>query len=172
MGQVKPGKEAVDVDALLAMYEVIGQRRTNYDQMGWQTPALSFAAQAFLFSIALAPDAARVSRVLAATLALITSAASIQLMRKHLHLELVDALILEKIESATGTFKEVGLQEPPHGDSATRVAGLFLRSGAPVSRGWLERRDSPYVWTLALALFGLAAVVVVVLSILTPEVLS
>ncbi|HEY7876564.1 MAG TPA: hypothetical protein VIG64_15730, partial [Actinomycetota bacterium] len=150
---------------LLATYGVIGQRRTSYDQMGWQTPALSFTAQAFLFSIALAPDATRMSRVMASVLALVISLASIQLLRKHLYLELVDSATLSTLENAIAAYQDAGLQSPPHSSARLRKSGLVLESGEAVSPSWLESLDSSLLWTVALALFGLSAVVIIVTSI-------
>jgi hypothetical protein len=154
---------------LLSTYEVIGQRRTSYDQMGWQTPALSFTAQAFLFSIALAPEATRMSRVLASVLALVISVASIQLLRKHLYLELVDSATLSKLEGAIGAYQDAGLQNPPHSSARLRRSGLILENGEEVAPSRLESVDSSRLWTAALALFGLAAIVVIVTTIFVAD---
>jgi hypothetical protein len=161
-----------ELATVLTTYEVLGQRRANYDQMGWQTPALSFTAQAFLFSFALAPDATRFGRVLASLLALVISAASIQLMRKHLYLELIDAAILQNVEEAILAYRRVGQETPPHTRAETRRIGLTLESGEPITPGRSNRIDSPRFWTGALALFGVAALVIIVVEFAQPEWLS
>ncbi len=161
-----------DLTALLTTYDIIAQRRTSYDQMAWQTPVLSFTAQAFLFSIALGPGTSRFSRIAAAALAFIIAAASIQLMKKHLHLELIDSIILHRFEERLATYKSLDLSNPPHTPAELRRAGLQDQRGKLIAATRLERQHSPTVWIFALALFGTAAAIVMLLAAVDPALLS
>ena len=44
-------------------YDLLAARRTSYDEMMWQAPALSLTAQAFLFTIALGPGSTTAARL-------------------------------------------------------------------------------------------------------------
>ncbi len=162
---------ADEVTQMLAAYGVIAQRRSTYDVMAWQTPALSFAAQAFLFSIALGPDTSRFARVIASCLALIIAGVSIQLMKKHLHLELIDSIILRRLEGRLATYKVIDLENPPHTPADLRRAGLRNEAGEIVAPDRLERVHSPAVWLIALALFGATAAGVALVTAFWPDLL-
>ena len=162
---------------LLAAYQVISDRRIAYDTMSWQTPALSFTAQAFLFTVALGPDVARVSRVLSAALALAVSVVSIQLLRKHQYMEFMDSLLLEQIEVKLGVASALELGGSPHAGTEKRRKGLKLVDKDGVSRdlgraGVLESVDSPSLWIAALALFGVVALGIAVTALLIPSALQ
>jgi hypothetical protein len=164
-------------DRVLTAYSVIADRRLGYDQMAWQTPALGFTAQAFLLTIALGPDSSRTARLLSATLALVVALLSIQLLRKHHFMELIDSVILERIERDHGIAAAlaVGRESWPahvHAQARDRVLGLTLRGGGGVRAGWMAGRDSPLLWTWGLALFALVALVVIVLTLFRPSVLA
>lgn len=160
------GQQALPRDEVV--YPVVSSRRQGYDQMMWQVPALSLTAQAFLFSIALASSASQATRLIAATLALFTSLMSIQLMGKHRHHELQDALLLEKMEQDLG-MRPVHTRKPPMGRSPS--TGPNSSPGAGPARTpwlWLIGLSSYRVWVLGLGVFGLAAAVVLVLSAFSP----
>lgn len=150
------------------VYSVVGSRRQGYDQMMWQVPALSLTAEAFLFSIALASSASQATRLIAATLALFTSLMSIQLMGKHRHHELQDALLLELLERELG-MRSVHARKPPMGRSSPSgpTSGPTAET-APAPWLWLIGLSSYRVWVLGLGIFGLAAAVVLVLSVVSP----
>lgn len=155
---------------LLATYQVIAQRRLGYDQMAWQTPALSFTALAFLFAIALGSNQSEAARLLSALLALVVSLLSIQLLRKHHHMELIDSLILERLEERLGVATAIGLESQPHTPAAARATGLTVE-GEPLRSGPLVRRHSPGFWTAGLALFALGSVGVIVITLAAPSLL-
>jgi hypothetical protein len=157
--------------ALTTAYAVVAQRRLGYDHMAWQTPALSFTAQAFLFSIALRPDASSVARFLAAGLALFVAVLSVQLLRKHHHLEYLDSLLLERIERELGFQNVPGLMHTPHVDSARRRAALD-DGKHDVKAGVFARWDAPLCWTYGLFTFAAGALGVIVLTIVDASLLS
>lgn len=153
----------LDPAILAAAYEVIAQRRLGYDQMAWQTPALSFTAQAFLFSIALGADTSPEARLLASLLALAVALLSIQLLAKHHHMELIDSVILENIEKKLGLTE--ALERAPHSPAIRRRAGLRLQNGNPIEGDCLTKPDSPKLWTAGLGLFAVGALVVAAVAI-------
>jgi len=62
--------------------EFVEERRQAIDQMIWQVPRLSVAAQAFLYVVALNSDVSDLVRMLAATIAFIAAVAAVQLLLK------------------------------------------------------------------------------------------
>jgi hypothetical protein len=62
-------------------------RRQAQDQMMWQVPALSVAAQAFLFSRSLDPATASVGRLITGLAGMVVAVATVQLIAKHRYLE-------------------------------------------------------------------------------------
>jgi hypothetical protein len=134
-------------------YSVAANRRYQYDFMMWQVPALSLTAQAFLFTIALQAEATRASRLIAAALALIVAAMSMQLMAKHRHHELTEARWLAAFEEE----EHLALLHAPMSERGAKV-----RSWSPTAR------SSYGVWMVGIALFGLAAITIMVISIVMP----
>jgi hypothetical protein len=132
-------------------YEMVLTRRLHHDGLVWQVPALSLTAQAFLFTIALAPDTRTTARIIAAVLSMIASFISVQLMARHRAFELVDARWLEQFEEAHGLPT---LHAPA--DKALDSGPRFVRP--------LGRMRSFMVWAWGLSLFGLVGVLVIVLS--------
>jgi hypothetical protein len=124
-------------------YDVVASRRVATDGMLWQTPVLSLTAQAFLFTIALGPGSSAGARIIAATLALVASLASIQLMAKHRFHEERDSGLLREYEDAKPGFQAI------HGPPANAKRAWYLFS-------------SYRLWLVMLAVFAIAAVVVIV----------
>jgi hypothetical protein len=145
------GGTGVSEQALIATYTVVAARRTSFDTMTWQVPALATAAQAFLLTLALGDDTARPAQTVAATLAAALIGLSAQLMLKYRNLELSDNQLLERVEQKLGIDKELGM--PPH--SAAR-----MRLGA--NRPWWVRLSSARLWLVGLAAFGIADLVIMV----------
>ncbi|MCI0563966.1 MAG: NUDIX domain-containing protein, partial [Nitrososphaera sp.] len=58
-------------------YGVLNARRDSFNNLLWQTPALSLTAQAFLFTIILSTDSAPTDRMVASLLAFITAVVSV-----------------------------------------------------------------------------------------------
>ncbi|WP_446220109.1 hypothetical protein [Micromonospora sp. IBHARD004] len=142
-------EDQVSEQVLMAAYAVVGARRTSFDTMMWQVPALTTAAQAFLLTIALQPGGSPAAQAVAAILGAILAVLSAQLMAKHRHLEMSDSRLAERIERQLGL--EQGLGVPPH------AAGRFrLGNHQP----WWIRLSSYRLWLLGVASFGVADLVV------------
>jgi disulfide bond formation protein DsbB len=158
-----------DTDLSRDTYAVVAARRTQFDQLVWQVPVLSLTAQAFLFSIALSGDATRTARAIASVLSLLMTILSLHLMAKHRQAEVADSHWLESYESQ---FKPPagGLPWPMHGPTWSR----YRNSVDPKIGllGVLSRFGGFQVWSWGLAIFGVAAVVVLLLTIIRPHILS
>ncbi len=145
-----------DEDVTLAMYQVITARRTAYDSMMWQSPGLGLTAQAFLMTIALAPDTRIVARLLASVLGCVVALLSIQLMSKHRFLESIDSRLAEELE--TKLLVETRLSMKPHASATKRNAGRVVP-------GRLARLGSFDVWRLGMGLFALSDVLVILWAV-------
>ncbi len=132
----------------LVLYQVVAARRVSYDNMIWQAPFLSLAAQAFLLTIALSSDALALGRFLAASLGVLSSLASIQLMLKHRVHEVADSKWLEDFEKKYFPEAVVHGKERP-----------YAEYGVPTR--WRSTR----VWIGVLAAFGLVAFIAWVLAL-------
>lgn len=115
------------------------------DALMWQVPALSIAAQAFLLSIALNAESSGFAAGMAAVLALIASLSSIQLMTKHRFLEVRDSIWLEQFERKHQLDTDHAQPEKPSDDGLTSI---------------LVGISSYKLWLGTLAVFGLAAVII------------
>jgi hypothetical protein len=148
----------------LAIWQVLAQRRSAYDNMLWQTPALGMTAQAFLFTLTLAPDVSEVGRVVAATLSMVIALVSAQLMSKHRRHEISDCLLLERLEESLGMGQITGFN--PHAAGVARVPESW-RPPAGWSYAMLFRSHSPTrlssygLWTIGQALFVLTDLAII-----------
>jgi hypothetical protein len=158
-----------DLDLSRETYGIVAARRTQFDQLVWQVPVLSLTAQAFLFSIALSHDATRTARVIASVLSLLMTVLSLHLMAKHRQAEVADSQWLEVYESQ---FKptDASLPWPVHGrtwsayrNSIDPKIGLF---------GFFSRFHGFQIWSWGLAMFGVAALVVLLLTAIRPDLLG
>ncbi|WP_326558623.1 hypothetical protein [Micromonospora sp. NBC_01796] len=146
-----PDPTAIPVDgrasegAIVAAYAIVGARRTSFDTMMWQVPALATAAQAFLLTIALGPDSQRAAQTVAATLGAILAGLSAQLMAKYRHLETSDSRLAERIERQLGLDGSLGA--PPHAPARIRLGDKLP---------WWVRMSSYRLWILGIAAFGVA----------------
>jgi hypothetical protein len=132
--------------ALLAAYASVSARRTSFDTMMWQVPALATTAQAFLMTIALGADTARGSRVLAALLGMVLAVLAAQLMAKYRSLEKIDSRVAEQIERRVRLDRVLGL--PPH-------ASASVRADAGVRPPWWIRVSSYRLWLAGLLIFAM-----------------
>src|SRR5690348_4911441 len=66
----------------LAFYQSVVARTVQLDSTMWQVPSMSLTGQAFLMTIALAPDSSRAARTMAAILIVVVSALSMQLLAR------------------------------------------------------------------------------------------
>jgi len=145
-------------DLTAAIYESISARQINQDAMLWQTPALGLTAQAFLFTIALSGGNSQAARLMAASLALLVSLLTMQLMARHRQLAGIDANVLEEFEA---------------GQALTQARGAAPHQRlVPTSRWWILRLRSTTLWIYGLGLFGLAAATVIVLTAVSPGTLA
>lgn len=148
----------------LAIWQVLAERRSAYDSMLWQTPALGMTAQAFLFTLTLAPDVSTLGRVVAATLSLVIALVSAQLMAKHRRHEISDCLLLEQLEASLEMHRITGFN--PHGAGVSRVTEASMMPG-DWTYAFLFHRRSPTrlssygLWTIGQALFVLADLVII-----------
>jgi len=144
------GKSEVPRELVGTVYSAIATRRTAFDTLMWQVPALGLTAQAFLLTIAYGASSSEVARLVASALALVVATVAIQTMRKHGANELTDSLLLESIEDTMGIT----------------VAGVHPHA-KPDKRGpavendefekWSVEKRSFQLWVWSLRLFAGAA---------------
>lgn len=145
------------------VYQIVAARRLHWDQLVWQVPVLSLTAQAFLFTIALGSGSSRLARAVAAGLSVIASFMSIELMSRHRQAEIMDAVWLESYE----------MDHFPDEDGRYVVHGLAFRDKRIASpAGPLGRLPGYWTWICGLALFMLAALVVLMVVWLRPSLLG
>lgn len=147
-----------------ALYQGLAARRLGYDTLMWQAPALALTAQAFLLTIALGPGSSRTARLISAALSFVLAAISAQLLMKHRFNESIDSRLLERLERQFGL--DIPLGGAPH--IADRARGEL----AGVGGNWFTRRSSYRIWLAALAVFAVAAAVVLVLTLVSPSALA
>jgi hypothetical protein len=153
-------------------YSVVSQRRTQWDVLIWQVPVLGFAAEAFLFTIALSAGNTRTARILASLLAFVVSACCVQLMARQRLSETLDAQWL--VDSDEDQHLKPVHGKPFEGKlNDLRLSEEFLK-GEPWRKPvvWLARFRSTNVWMLAMVGFGVAAVVSLALAIVKPSLLG
>lgn len=150
------------------LYQAVVSRRLQFDNLVWQVPLLSLTAQAFLFTIALSGDSSRTARAISAGLWLVVTFLSITLMARHRQAEISDAHWLRDDE-------ELVLDV----DEDWRTHGEVWRNKRDVQgldAGWIGRAvpllPGFKTWVVGLALFGVAALVVLVLAVVAPDVLE
>lgn len=140
-----------------ALYQVIADQMRQHDLLMWQVPVLSFTAQAFLLTVVLGADSARVARICAATLAILSSLLSMQLMAKHRWYARVEREWLARFEKSNDVEC---CHAPP--------AELALSVGVPLPK-YPARYSSYQVWQIGLAVFGLVSVFCLIISIVKPD---
>ncbi|MEV6430890.1 hypothetical protein [Nocardia sp. NPDC051463] len=144
-----------------ALYQVVADRRLQYENLLWQVPAVSLTAQAFLFSVALSQNIESFPRILAGLLALNLSVISIMLMASHYRAESRDAEWLERFEQ-----QELGAGAwSPHG------AEFRPQYISDPDAGWVDNlihlRLMFQIWVVGLALFGVVAILMIVKTLIT-----
>ena len=100
----RPGTGLKPDDPLV--YELVELRRQQFDGMIWQVPALTFAGQAFLFSVLLGPDVASWARVAAGVFSIGISYLSLMLLARHRQAEEADSTWLREYERRNGWPEE------------------------------------------------------------------
>ena len=101
---------------------------------------------------------------MAAALALLISLLSIQLMAKHRYIALVRAQLLVRLESDQEITARLGVA--PHAD----IPALGAAVNEP--ENWFVALRSALVWMYGLAIFGVAAGVVIVMTAFWPGTLA
>lgn len=149
-----------------SVYAVIAQRRTAFDTLMWQVPALGLAAQAFLLTIAFGSSSSEPARYFAGGLAAVVALVAIQTMLKHRANEKTDSLILEKMEAAVGI--SVGASVHPHDPPSVRGRGM----GNELISGHLARRRSVTLWITSLVCFASAGIAAIVLTLCDSTILA
>jgi hypothetical protein len=147
-------------------YAAVAARRAHFDQLLWQVPVISLAGQAFLFSIALSPETARTSKIIASFLAVVMMFLSLHLMVKHRQAEVTDSQWLEAYEKDSSPPAGVPAW-PMHGSTW----GRYRKGVDPnIGRlGALAKLPGFRTWTWGLSLFGIAAIVVFLIAIVMPS---
>ncbi|HKI86701.1 MAG TPA: hypothetical protein VKA53_08135 [Thermoanaerobaculia bacterium] len=149
------------------VYPVIANRRTAFDTLMWQVPALGLAAQAFLLTIAFGFDSSNAARFFSGGLSMVVAVVAIQTMLKHRANELTDSLILEEIEEAMGV--RVGDDGVcPHDKPENRGQAM---NNKQIEGPWAKRK-SANLWVTSLTCFALAGLAAIVLTICAPGTLS
>ena len=147
------------------LYQVVAARRAQWDNLLWQVPVLSLTAQAFLFTISLAPDTSRIARGIAALLSIVMSILSITLMARHRQAELTDAHWLEDYEKQFFPNRETihGEQWQARRDAVNMGPGLI--GCVPLVPGYKT-------WIIGLSAFLFAGLTVLVVTFSRPAILS
>lgn len=145
------------------VYQAVVSRRLQWDNLVWQVPLLSLTAQAFLFTIALAGDTSRTARVIAAGLSLIVTFLSITLMARHRQAEIADAHWLEAYEDDHFS----GMGDAVHGRAFQARRNTTAIGAGRVGR-MIPMRPGFATWVIGLAGFGVAALIVLVVTIFWP----
>jgi hypothetical protein len=142
------GSRELSPDAQAALLGVYASQFGSYTTLLWQVPALSLTAQAFLFTVALAKDAAPAARVVTGILSVVTSLMSIYLMLSHrIHAE-------RQGQVAMDLAVQLGARQDPERDHSG-AAGVW----AGVNRG------SFALWILGLGLFGMVGLGAAILGL-------
>ncbi|MET8425556.1 hypothetical protein [Nocardia sp. NPDC004860] len=143
------------------VYFAVADRHLQYENLLWQVPALSLTAQAFLFSIAMGAGNDPVARVVSSLLALIVSIMSIMLMASHRLAGRKDELWLERFEQNeldVGTWGAHGAAFARRQDIADLDAGLVGKL--------TPMRQMFKVWVVGLGCFGVAAVFMILRTLI------
>lgn len=151
--------------------EFVEERRQAIDQMIWQVPGLSVAAQAFLYVVALNSDVSDLVRMLAATIALVAAAAAVQLLLKHRFHEETFSLVIDASRKRRGVhpleglgwFKDIATLDAEREEAKSGIKpGYLKRWGEGAPRRRVANPSSVAVWTMTLCVFAAADILLVV----------
>ncbi len=146
------------------VYSAIAARRTAFDTMMWQVPALGLTAQAFLLTIAYGSNTSNTSRYISSALAITVALVAIQTMRKHQANETTDSMLLEEIERVCDVkVKNVH----PHAKPLVRARAV----GNGMFNMPLVKRKSAQLWVYSLSMFALAATIAFVITAVDSSIL-
>jgi hypothetical protein len=153
---------------------VLAQRRIQYDNLLWQSPALALVAQAFLLSIALSPTTSTFARAVASLLGIAVSAMTIQVMIKNRYEEMLDAKLLEGFERAHNLppIHSAPYRSSLAPDETDRAHLLAALTHGPIATpGRWEKVSSFEVWKAGLTLFALIDAGILVVAVFFPKLL-
>jgi len=163
---VKEDDIEIPGDQVNTVYGAISSRRTAFDTLMWQVPALGLAAQAFLLTIAFGSKSSDTARCVAGGLSVVVALVAIQTMLKHRANEKTDTLILEKIELALGI--RLGEGSSPHQSPKSRGRAI----GNDLIYGCLARLRSVALWVTSLLCFAAAGIAAIVITLSNPTILD
>jgi hypothetical protein len=137
-------------------------RRRSADQLVWQVPGLSVAAQAFLYSRALDPNTSATARLLVAIVGLCTALATAQLLLKHRYHEAVYANAIDAARNKRGLepLGEMKLFKTRAEDVSTADYQKWMRLRRVVEL------PATGVWIATIAVFALVDLFVGVVAVL------
>lgn len=163
-----PAEKAVDLpeEHFGSVYSAIANRRTAFDTLMWQVPALGLAAQAFLLTIAFGSKSSSIARCISGGLAAVVALVAIQTMLKHRANEKTDNLILKHLEVAAGIW--IGGKSNPHDSPAVR--GRAIHNS--LIEGLFARGRSVTLWVTSLLCFAGAGITALVLTLCDPSLLK
>ncbi|KAH8919773.1 hypothetical protein BT69DRAFT_1284549 [Atractiella rhizophila] len=150
---------------LVQIYQVVADRRASFDSLLWQVPTMGLTAHAFLFSIGLASDTSRASRIISMALVLLITFLTIHLFTRQLQAEDADNRWLEDFEKR----HHLNPVDSAHGAAWSKYRSVL----PPRARHFkhLARLRGFTVWSNGLALIGLVGLGVMLLAIGKPDVL-
>jgi hypothetical protein len=171
------GAEKDKRSELVHLHGVVATRRTTYDTLMWQTPALVFAGEAFLFTLALQSDSTAAARIIAAVLALVVALVALQTFTRHRANEVTDSLTLERIE------RRLHLLLPEEGEECgCSVDAVVFPHSMPARRAkvvgncefihWYVRVPSHILWASALLILAFAALATIIIAARFPDLLT
>lgn len=153
----------------------VESRRQAIDALIWQVPALSVAAQAFLYVAGLNPRSSDGVQIFAGAIGFMAAMAAVQLLLKHRYHEETYAQTIDSSRRARGAtpfdgtrwFKEVAMRD---GELVARDDPEQFSYARRWRSGSWRRRMTEYssvgVWTLTLLVFAAGDVLIVAAGIL------
>lgn len=143
------------------LLETTESRRRQADSFAWTVPGLAIAGQAFLLSIALAPDTEPLGRLLASLAGLVALIASGHLMAKQVYnFDVFEAVI----ERERKNLSLPGVQMDALRGEPDSFPASFPENTSYVKRKWWRKRllrhwfavrwKAVFVWAIALAVLA------------------
>lgn len=153
MAKRAAGDSQVSIDTI---YAAVAARRTQWDALLWQVPALALAAQGILLTSVFAPDTRHWPRVVAAAIAVLVGLLSLQLFLRHRHTELFDAGWLAEQDKRSGYPGIHGKRWAEERNQMNVEVRVF---------GWLMKRRSTNIWRWGLVLILLVDIASLVVAV-------
>ena len=167
--------EAPSFEPLNEFEAFVEGRRQTIDAMIWQVPGLCITAQAFLYIVALNPNASNWVRVFAGSLAIAAGLATIQLLVKHRYHEETYAETVDVSRRARdaepfrglGWFKKIALEGSEAVERDEKEAQSYVaRYHDGAWRRRLSQSSSVGVWIATLFLFVVADALIIIGAVL------